>query len=137
VILDKRLRVVLVRSGNICRSPIGSLADDRAAAVLRAQGYVHRRRARQVDAEDLTADLLVALDRGHQRVLRSMVAEPDRVRLLRSFRSGRAAPCRAQVGSAPGAEVPDPSYGGPRDSPRCSMIRAAMPGLLDRVRASR
>ena len=57
-----------------------------------------------------------------------MVPEPDRVRLLRSF--DPAAP--------PDAEVPDPYYGeagGFADV--LAMIRAAMPGLLDWVRAQR
>ncbi|HVH22450.1 MAG TPA: low molecular weight protein-tyrosine-phosphatase [Pseudonocardia sp.] len=156
--LDKRLRVVFVCSGNICRSPmaekvfayelaeagltgavrvssagtggwhVGSPADDRAAGLLRAEGYQHGHRARQVDAADLAADLIIALDRSHQRELRSMVADPDRVRLLRSF--DPAAP--------PGAEVPDPYYGGSSGfTDVLDMIRASMPGLLDWVRAHR
>jgi protein-tyrosine phosphatase len=107
---------------------IGSPADDRAAGLLRAEGYQHGHRARQVDADDLAADLIVALDRSHQRVLRSMVAEPDRVRLLRSF--DPAAP--------PGADVPDPYYGGSSGfADVLGMIKASMPGLLDWVRANR
>jgi protein-tyrosine phosphatase len=158
VILDQRLRVVFVCSGNICRSPmaekvfaheldeagladavrvssagtgswhVGSPADDRAAGLLRANGYPHRHRARQVDSDDLDADLIVALDRSHQRLLRSMVAEPDRVRLLRSF--DPAAP--------PGADVPDPYYGGSSGfTDVLDMIEASMPGLLEWVRANR
>ncbi len=54
--------------------------------------------------------------------------EPERVRLLRSF--DPAAP--------PGAEVPDPYYGGDAGFVDVlAMIRAAMPGLLDWVRAQR
>lgn len=156
--MPRRLTVCFVCSGNICRSPmaekvfarelaaagladavrvssagtgswhVGSPADDRAAALLRTQGYPDRHRARQVDADDLAADLIIALDRGHQRVLRSMVPDPDRVRLLRSF--DPAAP--------PGAEVPDPYYGGAAGfTDVLGMIKAAMPGLLDWVRAHR
>lgn len=152
------LTVVFVCSGNICRSPIaekvlqqeltragladqvrvssagtggwhvGSPADERAAALLRAEGYPDVHQARQVDAEDLAADLIIALDRGHQRMLQSMVPEPDRVRLLRSF--DPAAP--------PGAEVPDPYYGGADGfADVLTMIRGAMPGLVDWVRAQR
>ncbi|MGH3611984.1 MAG: hypothetical protein ACRDRK_05115 [Pseudonocardia sp.] len=33
----------------------------------------------------MSADLLVALDDSHRRVLQLLVPEPDRVRLLRSF----------------------------------------------------
>ena len=150
------LVVVFVCTGNICRSPIaekvfvqeleraglagvvhvssagtggwhrGCPADDRAAALLRAEGYPDAHRARQVDAEQLAADLLVALDDGHRRALQSMVPDAGRVRLLRSF--DPAAP--------PGAEVPDPYYGGGDGFVEVlAMIKAAMPGLLDWVRS--
>ncbi|MBW0118595.1 low molecular weight protein-tyrosine-phosphatase [Pseudonocardia abyssalis] len=152
------MHVVFVCTGNICRSPIaekvfaaeleraglsdgvtvtsagtggwhvGAPADDRAAALLRAEGYPDGHAARQVDAEQLGAELLVALDRTHLRALQRMVPEPDRVRLLRSF--DPAAP--------EGAEVPDPYYGeadGFADV--LAMIRAAVPGMLDWVRDNR
>ena len=154
----KRLTVVFVCTGNICRSPIaekvfvhelehagladtvhvssagtggwhiGSPADERAAALLRAEGYPFEHAARQVDAEQLGADLLVALDNSHRRALRSMVPEPDRVRLLRSF----------DPDSPPGAEVPDPYYGSDDGFAEVlKMIRAAMPGMLEWVRENR
>ena len=150
------LTVVFVCTGNICRSPIaekvfrheleragladrvrvssagttgwhvGSPADGRAAALLRAHGYPHAHAARQVDAEQLSADLLVALDNEHRRTLQSMVPEPNRVRLLRSF----------DPTSPPDAEVPDPYYtGGEAFDAVLAMVRAAMPGLLGWVRA--
>jgi protein-tyrosine phosphatase len=152
------VHVVFVCTGNICRSPIaekvfaaeldragladgvhvtsagtgswhiGSPADDRAAALLRAEGYPDAHTARQVDAEQLGADLLVALDDSHRHALRSMVPEPDRVRLLRSF--DPAAP--------EDAEVPDPYYGDDDGFVEVlAMVRAAMPGLLDWVREHR
>jgi protein-tyrosine phosphatase len=152
------LSVVFVCTGNICRSPIaekvfvheleragladavrvssagtggwhiGSPADDRAAALLRAEGYPDTHTARQIDAEQLSADLLVALDQSHRRALRAMVSEPDRVRLLRSF----------DPDAPDDAEVPDPYYGGPEGFTEVlTMIRAAMPGLLDWVRSRR
>ena len=152
------MHVVFVCTGNICRSPIaatvfaaeleragladgvqvssagtggwhvGSPADDRAAALLRAEGYPDAHSARQVDAEQLGADLIVALDDSHRRALRSMVPEPDRVRLLRSF--DPAAP--------EDAEVPDPYYGDDDGFVEVlAMVRAAMPGLLDWVREHR
>jgi low molecular weight protein-tyrosine phosphatase len=152
------VHVVFVCSGNICRSPIaekvfvheleragladavrvssagtgswhiGSPADDRAAALLRAEGYPDTHTARQVDAEQLSADLLVALDQSHRRALQSMVSEPDRVRLLRSFDPDAPAD----------AEVPDPYYGSPDGFTEVlTMIRAAMPGLVDWVRSRR
>lgn len=152
------VHVVFVCTGNICRSPIaekvfvheleragladgvrvtsagvggwhvGSPADHRAAALLRAHGYPHSHVARQVDAEQLGADLVVALDGSHRRELRAMVAEPDRVRLLRSF----------DPEAPPGADVPDPYYGGADGFAEVlTMVEAAMPGLLDWVRAQR
>ena len=151
-----RFLVVFVCSGNICRSPlaekvlardveragladrvevasagtgpwhVGDPADERAAALLVEHGYADDHVARQVDDELLAADLLVALDEGHLRMLRRLVADPDRVRSLRSF--DPAAP--------PGAGVPDPYYGGPEGFAEVlTMIRAAMPGLLAHVRA--
>lgn len=152
------MHVVFVCTGNICRSPIaekvfaaelaragltdgvhvssagtggwhvGSPADDRAAALLRAEGYPDAHSARQVDAEQLGAELLVALDDSHRRALRAMVPEPDRVRLLRSF----------DPDAPDGAEVPDPYYGGDDGFVEVlAMIRGAMPGLLDWVREHR
>jgi protein-tyrosine phosphatase len=152
---NERLHVVFVCTGNICRSPIaekvfrheleragladavrvssagtgswhiGEPADPRAAAVLEAAGYPTDHVARQVDAEQLGADLIVALDRSHERTLRSLVPEPDRVRLLRSF----------DPDSPPGAEVPDPYYGGDDGfTTVLKMIEAAMPGLIEWVR---
>jgi protein-tyrosine phosphatase len=149
------LSVVFVCTGNICRSPMaekvfvdeleraglaervqvssagtggwhaGSPADDRARMLLRTEGYPDEHTARQIDAEQLAADLLVALDDSHHRALRSMVPEPERVRLLRSF----------DPASPAGAEVPDPYYGGPDGFGEVlAMIRAAMPGLVEWVR---
>jgi protein-tyrosine phosphatase len=151
------LCVVFVCTGNICRSPIaekvfvheleragladrvqassagttgwhiGSPADERATALLRAHGYPQAHAARQVDAEQLAADLLVALDHEHRRTLQAMVPEPERVRLLRSFDPSAPA----------GAEVPDPYYADDAAFDAVlAMIRAAMPGLVDWVRAN-
>jgi len=148
--------VVFVCSGNICRSPIaekvfaaeleraglaegvrvtsagtggwhvGDPADERAAAVLRAAGYPSDHRARQVDADTLGADLIVALDDTHRRALSR--AGAGQVRLLRSF--DPAAPERA--------EVPDPYYGEDAGFDEVlAMIRAAVPGMLDWVRENK
>jgi protein-tyrosine phosphatase len=155
---NHRLAVVFVCTGNICRSPIaekvfvheleraglaeavhvssagtgswhiGSPADERAVATLLAAGYKADHVARQVDAEQLGADLIVALDRSHERALRTMVPEPERVRLLRSFDPD--APAHA--------EVPDPYYGDADGfTAVLEMVRAAMPGMVEWVRANR
>jgi len=116
---------VLVTSAGIGNWHVGTSADRRATALLRGRGYQDRHVARQVNSALLSADLLVAMDNDHRRALQSMVPEPERVRLLRSF--DPVAP--------PGADVPDPYYdakGGFDDV--LTMIEAAMPGLLDWVR---
>jgi protein-tyrosine phosphatase len=149
------LHVCFVCTGNICRSPIaekvlvdelhkagmahrvrvtsagtggwhvGSGAAGRAATLLRAHGYPHTHDARQLDAELLAADLLVALDNENRRVLQSKVPEPQRVRMLRSFDPDAPA----------GADVPDPYYGTEDGFDEVlGMVRASMPGLLTWIR---
>ena len=105
---------------------VGDPADSRAAALLAEHGYVDTHVARQVDDELLAADLLVALDAGHLRALRRIAPDPERVQLLRAFDPEAPA----------GAGVPDPYYGGPEGFTEVlTMIRAAMPGLLEYVKA--
>ncbi len=121
---DPRLHVTFVCSGNICRSPMaekmfahqiserclgdlvrvtsagtgswhaGEGADVRAKRVLRDHGYPTAHRAAQVDDDHLAADLVIALGRNHQRLLRQLGVEDDRLRMLRSFdpRSGAHTP---------------------------------------------
>ena len=152
------LHVCFVCSGNICRSPIaekvfahevelagladrirvtsagtgswhvGDPAAARAAAILAEHGYRNSHVARQVDDELLGADLLVALDAGHLRALRRIAPDPDKVQLLRAF----------DPDAPPGASVPDPYYGGPQGFTEVlTMVRAAMPGLLEYLTSSR
>jgi protein-tyrosine phosphatase len=149
------VHICFVCSGNICRSPSAALVfaeqlrragldgavevssagigpwhageaiDARAGEVLARHGYPTGHIAAQVGAEHLDADLLLAMDRGHERALRKLVDDPDRVRLLRSFDP-------AAVGEL---EVPDPYYGGPEGFDEVlAMIEAATPGLLTWVR---
>jgi protein-tyrosine phosphatase len=150
------LQIVVVCSGNICRSPMAELvlqaelddaglgdvvrlssagtggwhegepADKRARATLKAHGYPTKHVASEVSEEDLEADLLLAADQGHAEFLRARVDDPAKVRLLRSFDP-----------SAPdGAEVPDPYYGGDDGfEDVLGMIERAVPGLLDWVRS--
>lgn len=87
---------------------VGERADTRTLEALRRRGYdgeLHR--ARQFTLEDFDDnDLIVALDRSHERILSSWVRTPDdadKLALLMSFDS-----------SAGGAlDVPDPYYAGP------------------------
>jgi len=126
----------LVCTGNICRSPtaevvlaarlaesgladrvtvescglgdwhVGDPMDPRSAATLTRAGYDASRHRAQLlpppwstDSDGL--DLLLAMDAGHHRALLAGGASPERVRLFRDFDSEN-----------PGADVPDPYYGG-------------------------
>ena len=150
------LSVCFVCTGNICRSPIaeivfadalrqeglahrvqvnsagtgawhvGNPADPRTVRALRRAGYRCEHTAAQVGPQHLAADLLVALDYGHLAALRRMIAEPERVVLLRSFDTGAA---------GRDLDVPDPYFGGTEGFDEViGMVRAAVPGLLAWVR---
>ena len=151
---DTALRVVFVCTGNICRSPmaevmarravedagladrvtvssvgtggwhVGDGMDPRAAAELERHGYDSAHSAAQLGDADHSADLLVALDRGHRTHLHRAGVDPDRVRLLRSYDP-----------DAYGEDVADPYYGDHSDFTRTRIeIAAALPGLLAEVR---
>ncbi|AEW92395.1 MULTISPECIES: low molecular weight protein-tyrosine-phosphatase [Streptomycetaceae] len=150
------MHICFVCSGNICRSPsaalvltehlrraglagrvrvtsagigpwhVGEAMDERAAAALLRHGYPTAHVAAQVGPEHLDADLLLAMDSGHDKALRRLVDDPPRVRMLRSF----------DPDATGDLDVPDPYYGGPRGFDEVlRMIEAAMPGLLAWVRA--
>ncbi len=108
---------------------VGEHADRRAVAALAAAGYDgSQHRARQFDRGDFTGtDLVVALDRGHERTLRTWAPDGpsrDTVRLLRSFDP-----------DADGPEVADPFYGADDGfAVVLAQVEAAAPGLLDHVR---
>ncbi|HWU23556.1 MAG TPA: low molecular weight protein-tyrosine-phosphatase [Nocardioides sp.] len=132
-----RYRVALVCLGNICRSPVadvvlservreaglgavvevvsagtgdwhlGQPMDRRSAATLTQAGYdATRHRAQQVaQAWFEDCDLVLAMDRSNLADLRALAGpgtDPGRIRLFRDFDP-----------ADPGAEVPDPYYGGP------------------------
>jgi protein-tyrosine phosphatase len=153
------LHVCFVCSGNICRSPIaavvfssvledegladrvrvtsagigpwhaGEPADRRARRVLSAHGYPTEHVAAQVNEDHLSADLLVAMDAGHEAALRDLLAHQgegdERLRMLRSFD-----PAAAEL------DVPDPYYGDYSGFGEVlGMVEAAMPGLVEWVRA--
>jgi protein-tyrosine phosphatase len=150
-----RYHVSFVCSGNICRSPMAALvlrehvrqagladqvrvssagvgpwhagepADARARRTLAAHGYPTGHTAAQVNDDHLAADLLLALDSGHQKALRELAADQDRVRMFRSF----------DPEATGDLDVPDPYYGGPDGfDDVLAMIEAATPGLLAYVR---
>jgi protein-tyrosine phosphatase len=116
--LKDAVRVTSAGTGNW---HVGECADGRAARVLRDHGYPTDHRAAQVDTDHLAADLVVALDRNHVRMLRHLGVEDDRLRMLRSFdpRTGAHTP-----------DVDDPYYGEAQDFERVfDVIEAALPGL--------
>ena len=130
-----RYRVAFICSGNICRSPsaevvaahlvaeaglddrvevasggigdwhVGNPMDSRSAAALTARGYdPSSPRASQVRAHWFDDyDLVLAMDGGHHTALSELAADRGHER-LRMF--GELDP------ASPGAEVPDPYYGG-------------------------
>lgn len=103
---------------------VGDPADPRAQKVLLDHGYPTEHVAAQVGPEHLAADLLLAMDTGHYRVLRGM-ADPDKVRMFRSF----------DPDAGTDLNVPDPYYEGIDDfEVVLKMIEAATPGLIQWVR---
>lgn len=145
------MHICFVCSGNICRSPsaalvlaehlrregldgavrvtsagigpwhVGDPIDERAGELLARHGYPVEHVAAQVGAEHLDADLLLAMDRGHEQALLRLVDAPSRVRMLRSF----------DEHASGDLDVPDPYYGGPEGfDDVLAMIEATVPGLL-------
>lgn len=130
------IRVCFVCLGNICRSPtgeavfrkmvedaklshlisvdsagtaayhVGEPSDARSRGAGRARGYDLDGRARQFTRNDFDRfEYILAMDQDNLRALRKLAPDPtskEKVRLLRSF----------DETSEPGAEVPDPYYGG-------------------------
>ena len=145
------MHICFVCTGNICRSPsaalvfaehlrragldgkvrvtsagigswhVGDPVDARAGALLARHGYPVDHVAAKVGAEHLDADLLLAMDRGHEQALLRLVDNPSRVRMLRSF----------DPDASGDLDVPDPYYGGPEGfDDVLAMIEATVPGLL-------
>ncbi|MEX0169103.1 low molecular weight protein-tyrosine-phosphatase [Streptomyces sp. LMG1-1-1.1] len=108
----------------------GDGADPRTVTVLEENGYTSAHTARRFRASWFSAlDLVIALDEGHLRELRSLARTPEeaaRIRLLRSY----------DPAAGDGIDVPDPYYGGREGFEEClEMVEAASEGLLAAVRA--
>ena len=98
---------VVSRSSGTGDWHVGECADPRTLAALERRGYDgSRHRARQFTPDDFDRhDLLVALDRSHERFLAGCARTPadlDKIALLLSF-----APERGDA-----VDVPDPYYAG-------------------------
>ena len=150
-------RVTFVCTGNICRSPmaehvlrghvekagldvlvdssgtggwhVGGPADPRTVQVLEQRGYTSDHRARQFTPAWFDEyDLVIALDRGHEKELRRQArtdADRAKIRLLRSF--------DPQAGTQ--LSVPDPYYDDAEFDIVMELIEAAVPGLLAEIGA--
>ena len=157
--MKERVSVLVVCTGNICRSPtgegvmrrlaekrglgdrvrvesagthdyhVGEEPDPRAVRHASKRGYdLSRLRASQVRAEDFHAyDYILAMDRGHLRILRS-VAPPDAKARIGLFLEASA--------RWKGADVPDPYYGGVEGFEQVlDMVEEAAERWLDRIEA--
>jgi protein-tyrosine phosphatase len=152
------VRICFVCLGNICRSPtahgvmarlvadaglaaavavdsagtaayhVGELPDERARAAARRRGIDLDHPARQFVAADLDRfDLVIAMDAENLRRLQQLAGRRARPRLalLRSF----------DPAAEPGAEVPDPWYGGEAGFEEVlDQCERACAGLLAHVR---
>jgi protein-tyrosine phosphatase len=144
------MKVLFVCTGNICRSPtaegvlrelskqqgvslhvesrgthdyhVGEPPDERAQHHAKRRGYdLSRQRARHVSTGDFEAfDLIVAMDRGHLRLLQR-ACPPQHREKLRLLLADR--------------DVPDPYYGGPDGFEQVlDLVEAACRDLLAEIR---
>lgn len=144
------MKVLMVCTGNICRSPtaegvlrelarrealtlhvesagthdyhVGEPPDERAQHHARRRGYdLSRQRARRVRKSDFQEfDLILAMDRGHLGILQRQCPAEHRAK-LRLFAAQR--------------EVPDPYYGGPEGFEQVlDLVEAACRELLAEIR---
>jgi protein-tyrosine phosphatase len=104
---------------------LGDPPDPRSQAHAARRGYdlSTLRASCFADEDPAEYDLIVALDRGHERILRRTVG-PEKVRLLMSW-----------VPDAKSTDVPDPYYGRPAEFEHAlDLIERACDGLLAELR---
>lgn len=103
---------------------VGEPPDDRARRHAGRRGYdLNALRARQVTGRDFEEfDLILAMDRGHLRILRRMCPPQHHAKIRLFLRE---------------SDVPDPYYGGPEDFERVlDMVEAACRALLAEIRSA-
>ena len=125
---DQGLTGVEFTSAATSREELGAPMDERAGAVLREHGYrVDGHKAHPITREEIeNADLVIAMEDIHVTKMRALAPDADNISLLTDY----------DPLATPGSGVPDPWYGtadGFYDT--LSAVEAAMPGVLDRVRA--
>jgi protein-tyrosine phosphatase len=113
---------IRVSSAGIESWHVGEPADPRTVEVLTTNGYPADHTAAAVGTDHLLADLLVAMDSGHESSLLKLTGDAERVRLLMTF-------IPEAVGDL---SVPDPYFGDESGfSDVLHTIEAAMPGLME------
>lgn len=121
------LRGVRFTSAGTSSEELGEPIDSRAQRVLAGAGYTHGgHRAHRISAAEIRdADLVIAMEDLHLRIMQRLVPDAGNLALLTDF----------DPDAAPGSGVPDPWYGS-ADGFRGTLasIEAAMPGVLERVR---
>ena len=154
------IRVCFVCLGNICRSPtahgvmehlvrergledrvhvgsagtggwhVGEPADGRARETARRRGFELTSRAETFEARDFDRyDYVLAMDKSNLANLRALARRDDDLDKLTLFRS-------YDPEASPGAEVPDPYYGGPDGFEDVfDMCERACHGLLVEIEA--
>jgi protein-tyrosine phosphatase len=122
----------------------GEPMDPRARAALRRAEYPdHLHVAHQISTRALAdVDLVVALDRRHERTLRGLGIDPSRLELLRSFDPSFDPSAGPSAGPSPdgatgaAADVPDPYYGDDAGFDDClALIARGCRGLVDALAA--
>ena len=145
------MKVLFVCTGNICRSPtaegvlrrlaeaqklqihvesrgthdyhVGEPPDERAQDHAQRRGYdLSAQRAKHFSTRDFEEfDLVLAMDRGHLRLLQRLCPPRHAAKLKLLLQE---------------ADVPDPYYGGPEGFEQVlDLVEAACRGLLDEMRA--
>ena len=155
----KKVAVLIVCTGNICRSPtaegvmreiakkrglgervqvesagthdyhVGEAPDARAQEHAAKRGYdLSAQRASQVTRDDFHGfDYILAMDRGHLRMLRALAPEGSKAKLGLFLEAS---------GKWKGEDVPDPYYGGTAGFEQVlDMVEEAAERWLDRIEA--
>ncbi|MDO5743581.1 MAG: low molecular weight protein-tyrosine-phosphatase [Micrococcaceae bacterium] len=134
---DAGITDVAVESAGTSDGEVGHGIDPRAAAILQSHGInAEEHVARTLDPDALPGvDLLLAMDQDHHAVLSKLLptdpATPrPELRMMRSFDTSLAS---APIGEQ---DIYDPWFGDSADFRLCwQMVNAAIPGVLDYVRA--